>query len=157
MINRKVWLFLADDYSQYERTPAGSQYFQKLVLAVMLSHDLARNAIILKEFSHLVCVPSGDQHLMIPLSKFIDNWPEERNVRRIVKIHPDLPVCGLLSRRIPLACRLEINYISSRRHWSFLLAVHARRKVGSMGRGLGNYPKAIMQRLCSSDWTGQAP
>ena len=78
-----------------------------------------RYFVKLKEFSHLVSVPSSDQHLIISLSEFLDNRPEKRNMWRIVQIHPDLFASGIASRQVLCACGLKISYISFRRHFSF--------------------------------------
>ena len=123
MIDREIRFLFSCNCEQGKRAPTCSQCFQDLVLAVVLSHDFARYSVKLKKFSHLVSIPSSDQHVIISLSEFLDNGPKKRNMRRIIQIHPDLFPSGSVSRSVFYACRLEIGYVSFRRHLLLLSAL----------------------------------
>src|ERR1035437_3497008 len=60
----------------------------------MLSYDLASHSVILQEFANLVRIPCSKEHFITFLSELLDNRTEERHMRGIVQVDPDLLLDG---------------------------------------------------------------
>jgi hypothetical protein len=62
------------------------------VLAIVSSYDPAIDSVVFQQLANLVGIPRGEKHFITFPSELIDDGTEERHVRGIVQVDPNLPM-----------------------------------------------------------------
>jgi hypothetical protein len=57
---------------------------------MVLADHSAFHAIVAQKLTYLICIPGGHEDFIAPALELFDDGSEERDMGRIIQIHPDL-------------------------------------------------------------------